>query len=296
MKPTYGAVSRYGLVAFASSFDQIGPITRSVEDCAILLEFIMGEDPLDATSSGIVLPDLRKDLDKGFHGLSIGIPKDFIAGNVDADVEENFNELVRTLNEQNVTVVDVSLPHAEYAVACYYIIANAEASANLARYDGVKYGYRAKGAKDLHEMYSRTRGEGFGEEVKRRILLGTYVLSAGYYDAYYLQAQKVRSLIIRDFESAFENCGLLVVPTSPTPAFKLGERISDPLLMYLSDIFTIPANLAGLPAISIPSALSSAGLPLGIQLIGRPFEEKTVLRAAHGMERVIGFHGKPLMR
>ncbi|NIM19071.1 MAG: Asp-tRNA(Asn)/Glu-tRNA(Gln) amidotransferase subunit GatA [Candidatus Latescibacteria bacterium] len=296
MKPTYGTVSRYGLVAFASSFDQIGPIAKSVEDCALVLSVITGGDRKDATSTHSLTRDFTRSLEKGLEGLTVGIPKDFLKKNMDAEVEQNFDELLNLLRSHNVPIMDVSLPHSGYAVACYYIIANAEASANLARYDGVRYGYRAAEYDTLDDMYARTRGEGFGEEVQRRILLGTYVLSAGYYDAYYLKAQMVRSLIIRDFESAFEACDLLMMPTSPTPAFKLGEKVADPLLMYLSDIFTVPANLAGLPAISIPSGLSGGGLPLGIQLIGPPCKDETVLAAAYGLEREIGFDRKPNVR
>jgi len=292
-KPTYGRVSRYGLVAFASSLDQIGPITRDVRDCALLLSVISGEDPLDATSVDAPVPDLVSSLDRGLEGLVVGVPWDFLEGEMDEDGKDNFSSLVNQLEGSGVEVRPVELPHARYAVACYYVIANAEASSNLARYDGVKYGYRAPQYRDLYSLYTRTRGEGFGEEVKRRILLGTYVLSAGYYDAYYLQAQKVRSLVIRDFEEAFTKCHLIMIPTSPTPAFKLGEKLEDPLLMYLSDIFTIPANLAGLPAVAVPTGLSRDRLPLGVQLMAPPLEEATVLRGAFGIERLVGFGEKP---
>ncbi len=296
MKPTYGTVSRYGLVAFASSLDQIGPITKSIEDNALLLSVISGFDPFDATCLQATLPDFRDTLKKGLKGLTIGIPRDFIEDGMDTEVKKNFETVEAKLQSQKVRLVNVSLPHAKYAVACYYIIANAEASSNLARYDGVKYGYRAQEFGELHEMITRTRSEGFGEEVQRRMLLGTYVLSEGYYDAYYLKAQKVRSLIVNDFKAAFERCDLLMAPTSPTPAFKLGEKISDPLLMYFSDVFTIPANLAGLPAVSVPSGLSESRLPLGVQLIGSALGDHTALRGAYGLERMIDFRDKPFDR
>ncbi len=293
MKPTYGRVSRYGLVAFASSLDQIGPIAKNVQDCAALLSVLCGHDPLDATSLRTRVPDFSGSLESGLEGLRVGIPWDFLETEMDPDVKRNFEWIIGELQALNVPLLDISLPHAKDAVACYYTIANAEASANLARFDGVRYGYRSKAYADLYEMYTRSRGEGFGEEVKRRILLGTYVLSAGYYDAHYLQAQKVRSLLIGDFQAVFERCDMVMLPTSPTPAFKLGEKISDPLLMYLSDIFTIPANLAGLPGISLPSGLSRDRLPTGVQLIGKALDEETVLKGAYGMEKVIGFRENP---
>jgi aspartyl-tRNA(Asn)/glutamyl-tRNA(Gln) amidotransferase subunit A len=288
MKPTYGRVSRYGLVAFASSLDQIGPMTRSVEDAALLLEGIAGPDERDATSLDAPVERWRDELDRGPEG-----PRDFLGEGMDRTVEANFEGLLEKLAAEGVEVVEASLPHARLAVACYYIVANAEASSNLARYDGVKYGHRAESASNLRELYTRTRGEGFGEEVKRRILLGTYVLSAGYYDAYYLQAQKVRSLIQRDFARAFGQCHVILMPTSPTPAFRLGERLQDPLAMYLSDVFTIPPNLAGLPALSVPSGLSPEGLPLGVQVVGPALGEGTVLRAARVVERLVGAIGAP---
>jgi aspartyl-tRNA(Asn)/glutamyl-tRNA(Gln) amidotransferase subunit A len=290
MKPTYGRISRYGLVAFASSFDQIGPITKTVEDCALLMEAMCGHDAKDATSAQNSPLDRLIALTDGCKNLTIGIPSDFIDRCEDSDVRHNFDEVLATLRAQKIRCEDVSLPHAGYAVACYYIIANAEASANLARYDGVRYGYRAKQFDNLYEMYARTRGEGFGEEVKRRILLGTFVLSEGYYAAYYSQAQKVRALIMKDFDNAFEKCNLMLTPTTPSPAFLLGEKLSDPLSMYLSDVFTVPVNLAGLPAISIPSGTSRGGLPLGIQLIGKRQQDESVLRGAFELERALGYN------
>jgi len=292
MKPTYGRVSRYGLVAFASSLDQIGPITKTVDDCALLLGVISGHDPRDATSLRGPVPDFSAALDRGIRDLRVGIPRDFLEVGLDAGPRENFDTLVERLVAEGVQVVDVSLPHGQHAVACYYIIADAEASSNLARYDGVKYGHRSRNAGDIITMYTRTRDEGFGAEVKRRVLLGTYVLSAGYYDAYYLKAQKVRSLIIDDFARAFERCDLIILPTSPSVAFAFGEK-SDPLTMYLSDVFTIPVNLAGLPGVSIPTGLSEERLPYGVQLIGRPLDEATVLRGARSVETLIGFEERP---
>jgi aspartyl-tRNA(Asn)/glutamyl-tRNA(Gln) amidotransferase subunit A len=289
MKPTYGRISRYGLVAFASSFDQIGPITRNVEDCALLMDVMCGHDARDATSLPDAPLDCMKAIPQGLAGLRIGVPRDFVDSCEHPVVRGNYEAVLAELRARDIPVQEVSLPHARYAVACYYIIANAEAGANLARYDGVRYGYRAEKANNIYEMYARTRGEGFGEEVKRRILLGTYVLSEGYHDAYYLQAQKVRSLLRKDFDEVFGKCDLLVTPTTPTPAFRLGEKVDDPLSMYLSDVFTVPANLAGLPAISIPSGLSEEGLPLGIQLIGRRKHDEQVVRGAYGLERIIGF-------
>jgi len=294
MKPTYGRVSRYGLVAFASSLDQIGPITKNVDDCSLVLNAISGHDPYDSTSITESVRDFSADLERGLEGLRVGIPRDFLEVGMGAGSEANFNELAAKLESNGVQVVDVSMPHARFAVACYYIIANAEASSNLARYDGVKYGLRSDVEGDIHAMYTHTRDEGFGDEVKRRILLGTYVLSAGYYDAYYLKAQKVRSLIINDFADAFKKCDLVMLPTAPDAAFKFGEK-SDPLTMYLSDIFTIPVNLAGLPGISIPTGLSEARLPFGVQFVGKPLDEATVLRGARGAEALIGFEEKPFV-
>lgn len=289
LKPTYGRVSRYGLVAFASSFDQIGPITRSVEDAALVLNVICGADQRDSTSSSAEVPNFSASLERGCEGMKLGVPRDFLRGHMGEGVGANFEDVLSGLESSGASLCDVDLPHADVAVAAYYIIANAEASANLARYDGVKYGFRSKAPRDLDSMYNSTRAEGFGEEVKRRILLGTYVLSAGYYDAYYLKAQQVRSLVVEDFRAAFESCDLIVLPTSPSPAFKLGEKASDPIAMYLSDVFTIPVNLAGLPAVSVPSGLSRDRLPFGVQLIGRKFDEATLLRGARGVERAVGF-------
>ncbi len=289
MKPTYGRVSRYGLVAFASSLDQIGPFTRTVRDCALVLNSISGRDPRDATSSAAAVPDFTGGLERGLGGIRLGVPWGFLGEQLDPAVRASFEAAVEAARRDGAVVEDVELPHADHGLAAYYIIANAEASANLARYDGVKYGHRSPHARTLVEMYTKTREEGFGREVKRRILLGTYVLSAGYYDAYYRRAQQVRSLIIADFARAFERCDAVMLPTAPTPAFALGEKTDDPILMYLNDVFTIPVNLAGLPGISIPCGLAEKKLPIGVQLVGRAFAEATVLRAAAGLERVIDF-------
>jgi len=288
LKPTYGRVSRYGLVAFASSLDQIGPLARSVEDCALLFEAISGHDPKDSTSLPIpqeegLLEGIRGDP----KGLRIGIPKEYFVQGLDEEVKERVLDLAALLEGLGLHVEEISLPHTEYAVATYYIICTSEASSNLARYDGVKYGLRVEG-KDLMDMYMETRSKGFGPEVKRRIMLGTFALSAGYYDQYYYKASQVRTLIKRDFEQAFERCDLILTPTSPTPAFLLGEKVEDPLQMYLSDIFTIPANLAGLPALSIPCGLSKDGLPIGAQLIGRPCDERTILKVARAYQEASG--------
>lgn len=293
MKPTYGRVSRYGLVAFASSLDQIGPLTKDVWDCAALLEVISGYDSLDSTSVNMDVPDYISFLNKDIKNIKIGVPKEYFIEGIDKDVELTVKGAIEKLGSLGAIIEEVSLPHTEYAVATYYIIAPAEASSNLARYDGVKYGYRAKGEgvdKDLLGMYENTRKEGFGAEVKRRIMLGTHTLSSGYYDAYYLKAQKVRTLIKQDFDKAFRECDVLVTPTSPTPAFKIGEKTDDPLQMYLSDIFTIPTNLAGLPGISLPCGLSKNGLPIGLQLIGNYFEEGRILQVAHAFEQSTDFH------
>ncbi len=292
MKPTYGRISRYGLVAFASSLDQIGPITKDVEDCAILLNVIAGHDPLDSTSANLPTPDYRKALVKDVRGWVLGIPKEFFVEGMDPEVEERVWEGIRVLEDLGAVVKEISLPHTGYAVATYYIICPAEASSNLARYDGVKYGFRAAKSKDLMEMYLETRFEGFGAEVKRRIMLGTYVLSSGYYDAYYRKASQVRTLIKGDFEEALQGCDVIITPTSPTPAFHLGEKVQDPLQMYLSDIFTISMNLAGVPAISIPCGFSSGGLPIGLQIIGRPFEEERIIQVAYTFEQNTDHHTK----
>jgi len=288
LKPTYGRVSRYGLIAFASSLDQIGPFGRTVEDVALLLQVIAGHDPADSTSVDLPVPDYRAALTGDIRGLRIGIPAEYRVPGMDPAVEEVIEEALRTLQELGAELVPVSLPHTEYALATYYIIAPSEASANLARYDGVKYGLSLPG-ETLLERYLRTRGEGFGPEVKRRIMLGTYALSAGYYDAYYVKAQKVRTLIKRDFDQAFERVDVIAAPTSPTVAFRLGERTADPLQMYLSDVFTIPANMAGLPAIAVPCGFAH-GLPVSLQFMGRPFDEPTLLRVAHAYEQATPWH------
>lgn len=298
LKPTYGRVSRYGLVAFASSLDQIGPITKNVTDAAILLNYIAGHDPLDATSSRQDVPDFTKSLKKkDVKKLTIGVPGEYFSEGLDHEVSEIVQDAIQVLKDLGGTIREVSLPYTETAIATYYLIATAEASSNLARYDGVKYGFRAKEARELAEMYRVTRSQGFGPEVKRRIMLGTYALSAGYYDAYYAKAQAVRTLIQRDFEEVWKTVDLVVSPVMPTPAFPLGERLEDPLKMYLSDIYTIPASLAGLPAISLPCGFSAKGLPIGLQLMGRPFEESTILRAAHAYEQATIWHTKrPVIR
>jgi aspartyl-tRNA(Asn)/glutamyl-tRNA(Gln) amidotransferase subunit A len=289
MKPTYGRVSRYGLIAFASSLDQIGPFARDAEDAALLLQAIAGADPMDSTAVDVPVPDYRAALGQGIEGMRIGVPAEYFIDGMDPEVERAVREAIATLEKLGARTESVSLPHTEYGLAAYYVIAPAEASSNLARYDGVKYGLRAPGARDLIDMYSKTRAAGFGAEVKRRVMLGTYVLSAGYYDAYYGQAQKVRTLVRRDFQQAFERVDLLVAPTTPGVAFKMGEK-EDPLQMYLNDIFTIPVNLAGLPGVSIPGGFTQAGLPIGLQLIARAFDEATLLRAAHAYQQVTTWH------
>jgi aspartyl-tRNA(Asn)/glutamyl-tRNA(Gln) amidotransferase subunit A len=283
LKPTYGRVSRYGLVAFASSLDQVGPMARTVEDAALLAGVIAGNDPRDATSADVTVPDFPAAIAQGAEGLRIGIPWAFLEHDVDAAIMACFRQALDRLAEAGATLVDVQLPHLPHAIATYYIVATAEASSNLARYDGVRYGVRASGARSLVDMYGRTRDQGFGPEVKRRIILGTFVLSSGYYDAYYLSAQKVRTLIRRDFELAFTACDLVATPTTPTPAFPLGDKTDDPLQMYLQDIFTVPASLAGIPGLSVPCGRVD-GLPVGLQLLGRPFDEATTLRAGHVVE------------
>jgi aspartyl-tRNA(Asn)/glutamyl-tRNA(Gln) amidotransferase subunit A len=290
LKPTYGRVSRYGLVAFASSLDQIGPLAKDVRDAALLLEAIAGHDPLDSTSADLPVPDYQAALGQGIEGLRIGVPDEYFVEGMDREVEGAVAEAIRILEKLGARVERISLPHTKYAVATYYLIAPAEASSNLARYDGVKYGLRAPGGKDLIQMYGRTRAGGFGPEVKRRIMLGTYALSAGYYEAYYGKAQRVRTLIKRDFETAFGKVDLIVTPTSPSAAFRLGEKTADPLEMYLSDIFTISANLAALPAISIPCGFTPRGLPIGLQLIGRALDEAMLLRGAHAYEQATDWH------
>ena len=291
VKPTYGRVSRYGVIAFASSMDQVGPLTKDVRDSALLLEAISGHDPADSTSVKIPVPSYSKSLNGDIAGLRLGIPKEYFTAGLQPDVDQAVRLAIRQLENRGAIVEEVSLPHTEYAVAVYYIIAPAEASSNLARYDGMRYGQRASG-RDLTETYMLTRAQGLGPEVKRRIMLGTYALSAGYYDAYYLKAQKVRTLIQRDFDRAFERCDAIITPTSPTTAFKISEKIQNPLQMYLSDICTISINLAGVPAISVPCGLDREGLPIGMQVIGKHFDEATILRVAHAYERETEWHRK----
>jgi aspartyl-tRNA(Asn)/glutamyl-tRNA(Gln) amidotransferase subunit A len=285
LKPTYGRVSRYGLVAFASSLDQIGPMTKDVRDAAILLGVMAGHDPLDSTSAEVPVPDYEAALTGDIRGLRIGIPAEYFIEGMAPEVEAAVRAAIATLEGLGAIAVPVTLPHTEYAIATYYLVATAEASSNLGRYDGVKYGYRTPTSAHLIDMYMKTRREGFGAEVKRRIMLGTYALSAGYYDAYYLKALKVRTLIRRDFTQAFERCELIVTPTSPTAAFRLGEKVDDPLQMYLADVFTISANLAGVPGMSVNCGFTGAGLPIGLQFLGKPFDEGTILRAAHAYEQ-----------
>jgi aspartyl-tRNA(Asn)/glutamyl-tRNA(Gln) amidotransferase subunit A len=287
LKPTYGRVSRYGLVAFASSLDQVGPLTRTVEDAALVCAALFGHDEQDATSADVAVPDFAAGLGEGVAGLRVGVPWSFVEG-VDAGVLARFREALAVLEDAGARVVDVALPHAQHAVATYYIVATAEASSNLARFDGVRYGLRVD-APDLQGLYGRTRDLGFGPEVKRRIILGTFVLSSGYYDAYYLRAQKVRTLVRRDFDQAFEACDVVATPTAPTPAFALGEKTADPLQMYLADVFTVPASLAGLPGISLPAGLV-AGLPVGVQLLARSFDEATLFRAGHAFQQRTEHH------
>ena len=292
IKPTYGRVSRYGLVAFASSLDQIGPITKDVKDCAILMNAISGYDPYDSTSVNTEVPDYKQSLIKDVKGIRIGIPKEYFIEGIDPDVEKAVTQAIDLFGKWGAEVKRVSLPHTDYAVAIYYIIATAEASSNLARYDGVKYGLRSKGYRDLMEMYTQTRAKGFGQEVKRRIILGTYVLSAGYYEAYYRKASQVRTLMRKDFEDAFRQVDVILAPTAPTPAFRIGEKTEDPLQMYLSDIFTIPVNIAGIPGISIPCGFSRENLPIGLQMMGKHFDEGMLLRVAYAFEQNTDFHLK----
>lgn len=286
IKPTYGRVSRYGLVAFASSLDQIGPLSRTVEDAALALDVLCGKDPMDATSAPLPAPEFLNAVrgDDDIRGLRIGLPKEYFTDALSGNVRDAVLQAVRQLEAEGASIVDVSLPHSTYAIAAYYIICTAEASANLARFDGVRYGLRSPDAKSMENMYVLSRTAGFGPEVKRRILLGTYVLSSGYYDAYYLKAQKARRLIKQDFDRAFEACDMIAGPTSPTPAFEFGAKTDNPLEMYLSDIYTISVNLATLPALSIPCGRSEKGLPIGLQLIGKPFDEATLLKTARHLE------------
>ena len=293
LKPTYGRVSRYGLLAFASSLDQIGPFSRTVADSALALSVMAGADRADATSAGIDVPDYLSGLTGDVKGLRIGVPRAFVSEGVDAEVRRAFDTAIDTLRGAGALIVDIDLPHARFAIPVYYLVCTAEASSNLARYDGVKYGFRAPDADTLKTMYSRTRDQGFGAEVKRRIVLGTYVLSAGYYDAFYLKALQVRTLLRRDYDKAFQTVDLVAMPTTPAPPFTLGEKVDDPLQMYLGDIFTVSANLVGLPGISVPCGFATASgtrLPIGLQLMGRAFEETTLLRAADAYERLTEWH------
>lgn len=292
MKPTYGLVSRYGLVAFASSLDQVGPFAHTVEDAAILLQAIAGHDSRDSTSFKVEIPDYRKALGEKKGPWKLGIPKEYFGEGLDPEVEKAVRGAIEFYKSEGCEIVDISLPHTEHAVAVYYIIATAEASSNLARYDGVRYTHRAADAKDAIDLYFKSRAEGFGPEVKRRVILGTYVLSSGYYDAYYLRAQKVRTLIRNDFMKAYETVDAILTPTSPAPAFKKGEKTDDPLQMYLSDIFTISANLAGIPGLSLPCGFSSTGLPIGLQVLGKPFEEAELFAVAHRYEQAHDFYKK----
>ncbi len=296
LKPTYGRVSRYGLVAFASSLEQIGPLTKDVRDAALLLPAIAGHDPCDSTSGDVPVPDYTRVLAHGVRGMKLGVPQDYFVEGMDPEVEAAVQAGIETLRQLGAELVEVTLPHTRYAVATYYILANAEASSNLARYDGVRYGQRADSSTDLLTMYKQTRAEGFGPEVKRRIMLGTYALSSGYYDAYYKKAQQLRTLFRQDFRQAFTQCDALVTPVSPTPAFRLGERLDDPLQMYLADVFTTPVSLAGLPAISIPCGFTPQMLPIGLQIMAPPFREETVLQVAAAFEAQTDFHTqKPVL-
>jgi aspartyl-tRNA(Asn)/glutamyl-tRNA(Gln) amidotransferase subunit A len=290
LKPTYGRVSRYGVIAYASSLDQVGPMTRDVTDAALLLKVIAGHDPKDSTSVDCPVPDYTAALKKEIKGLKIGLPKEYFIDGLHPDVQKAMDQAIATYRQLGAEFIEVSLPHTNYAVATYYLIATAEASSNLARYDGIRFGHRAEGTSGLLDLMMQSRAEGFGTEVKRRIMLGTYALSSGYYDAYYLKAQKVRTLIQQDFSTAFNSVDVMLTPVAPTPAFKIGEKTADPLQMYLSDIFTIPTNLAGICGISIPAGISSDGLPIGLQLIGRPFGEETIIQAAYSFEQATQWH------
>ncbi|WP_319587315.1 Asp-tRNA(Asn)/Glu-tRNA(Gln) amidotransferase subunit GatA [uncultured Desulfobulbus sp.] len=292
MKPTYGRVSRYGLVAFASSLDQVGPLTKDVRDCALMMKAICGHDPLDSTSINLLVPDFATALQDGLQGVRIGIPKEYFGQGLDPEVDRAVRNGISMLKEAGAEIVEVTLPHTDYCVAVYYLIAPAEASSNLARFDGVRYGYRDRTAGSLIEMYNRSRSHGFGDEVKRRILIGTYALSSGYYDAFYKKASQVRTLIKEDFARAFATCDLMVSPVTPTPAWKIGDKADDPLALYLSDILTLSANLAGIPGMSVPCGFSSQGLPIGMQLQAAHFNEEILLRAAYNLEQRAGIAGK----
>jgi aspartyl-tRNA(Asn)/glutamyl-tRNA(Gln) amidotransferase subunit A len=292
LKPTYGRVSRWGIVAFASSLDQAGPMTRSIEDAALMLQAMAGHDPKDSTSADLPVPDFRAATQGSVKGLRIGIPKEYRMDGMPGEIEKLWAAGIDWLRRAGAEPVEISLPHTKYALPAYYVIAPAEASSNLARYDGVRYGLRVPG-KSLEDMYEGTRGDGFGAEVRRRVLIGTYVLSAGYYDAYYLRAQRIRSLILRDFTQAFERVDAVLTPATPSTAFAIGEKSDDPIAMYLNDVFTVPGNLAGLPGISVPAGLGEDGLPLGLQVIGRAFDEETVLKVARAIERAADFTAAP---
>ncbi|WP_299380598.1 Asp-tRNA(Asn)/Glu-tRNA(Gln) amidotransferase subunit GatA [uncultured Kiloniella sp.] len=292
LKPTYGRCSRWGVVAFASSLDQAGPMTRSVRDAAIMLEAMAGYDAKDSTSVNVGVPSYQKALTGDIRGLKVGIPKEYRMDGTPKEIDEAWEQGIEWLKSAGAEPVEISLPHTKYALPAYYIIAPAECSSNLARYDGVRYGLRVDG-ESLDDMYERTRGEGFGDEVKRRILIGTYVLSAGYYDAYYNKARRVRTLIANDFKKAYESVDVILTPTAPSPAFGIGEKMDDPIAMYLNDVFTVPASLAGLPGISVPTGLSSEGTPLGLQLLGKAFDEETVLKVAGVVEEAAGFSAFP---
>ena len=296
MKPTYGRVSRYGLIAFGSSLDQIGPFANSVADAAAILAVIAGHDSADSTSSSAPVPDYTAALGENIKGLRVGVPREYYGEGLDPQVRGKIEAGIKLFEGMACSIVDISLPHTEYAVPTYYLVATAEASANLARYDGVRYGFRAESTTTLKDMYSETRDQGFGAEVKRRVMLGTYALSAGYYDQYYGQAQKVRALIESDFRNAFQQCDIIATPASPTPAFRIGEKANNPLEMYLSDIYTITLNLAGVPGISIPCGLTSSGLPVGIQLVSRHFDEALLFKSAANLERAIDFRAKPPLK
>ncbi len=293
LKPTYGRVSRYGLVAFGSSLDQIGVFARNASDAAVVLQTIAGRDSHDATTADVPVPDYAAEMASAMKGTRIGVSQALLGEGLDDEVRAAIEKAIDAYKGLGAEIVDIDLPHAKYAIAVYYIIATAEASSNLARYDGVRYGFRAEEAPALRDMYRRTRDEGFGAEVKRRVMLGTYVLSAGYYDAYYLKAQKVRMLLRQDFAKAFEKCDVILTPTSPTPAFKFGEKVDDPLAMYLNDIYTVTANLAGVPGVSVPCGLSSEGLPLGMQLLGPNWSEATLLRLTHAYQEAHPFTARP---
>ncbi len=294
IKPTYGRCSRWGIIAFASSLDQAGPLTQNVEDAAIMLQAMSGWDAKDSTSVNVPVPDYTKSLGQSVKGLKVGIPKEYRIDGMSDEIEKNWQQGIQWLKDAGAEIVDISLSHTSYALATYYILAPAECSSNLARYDGMRYGKRVEG-RDLTDTYESTRAAGFGSEVQRRILIGTYVLSAGYYDAYYLKAQKIRSLIAQDFAEAYKKVDVILTPTTPGSAFKIGEKQDDPIKMYLEDVFTVPVNLAGLPGMSLPSGLDKTGLPLGLQLIGKPFDEETLFRVGHVLEKAANFTAKPDM-